>query len=62
MTPDAMPILGKSAAADNLTYATGHGMVGVGLGAVSGKIAADLVAGRKPPLDLKFLSPSRFGA
>jgi D-amino-acid dehydrogenase len=62
MTPDAMPILGKAAAADNLTYATGHGMVGVGLGAVSGKIAADLAAGQPPPFDLRLLAPSRFGA
>ena len=61
MTPDAIPILGKSAAADNLYYATGHGMVGVGLGAVSGKIVADLVAGLQPGFDLRFLAPERFG-
>ena len=62
MTPDAVPIIGKSAAVGNLHFATGHGMVGIGLGAVSGKIVADLVAGQKPQFDLRFVDPKRFGA
>jgi D-amino-acid dehydrogenase len=62
MTPDAMPILGRSATVDNLWYATGHGMVGVGLGAISGRVVADLVVGCKPTFDLRFVEPKRFGA
>ena len=60
-TPDGLPYLGRSSRYDNLTIATGHAMMGVSLGPVTGKIVADLIAGERPPFDLQLLSPERYG-
>ena len=59
-SPDGMPYLGRSAAADNLLVATGHAMMGVSLAPVTGTIAARLLDGENPGFDLQLLSPDRF--
>lgn len=59
-SPDGMPYLGRTAAADNLIVATGHSMMGVSLGPVSGEIVSRLLAGEPPPHDLSLLSPDRY--
>jgi len=41
--------------------ATGHCMLGLSLGPVTGKLVAELAGGRAPSLDLTPLSPVRFG-
>lgn len=51
MTPDGPPIIGFGRHA-NLLYNTGHGHMGWTMAPGSGKVAADLVAGRKPELSL----------
>ena len=40
--------------------ATGHGQLGVTLGATTGMLIADLVAGREPAIDLTPYSAARF--
>jgi D-amino-acid dehydrogenase len=60
-TPDGLPLLGRPRALDNLVVATGHAMLGVSLGPVTGKLVARLVAGERPQLDLAALDPDRFG-
>jgi D-amino-acid dehydrogenase len=40
--------------------ATGHAMIGISLGPVTGRIVADLVEGRALGVDVSALSPSRF--
>jgi D-amino-acid dehydrogenase len=50
--PDSLPVLGRSVAHDDVYFAFGHQHLGLTLGAVSGRIIADLVAGRDPGLDL----------
>ena len=50
--PDSLPVLGRSARHDDVYFAFGHQHLGLTLGAVSGRIIADLVAGRDPGLDL----------
>ena len=50
--PDSLPVLGRSARQDGVYFAFGHQHLGLTLGAVSGRIIADLVAGREPGLDL----------
>jgi D-amino-acid dehydrogenase len=50
--PDSLPVLGRSARHDDVYFAFGHQHLGLTLGAVSGHIIADLVAGRDPGLDL----------
>ena len=57
VTPDGLPYVGRSAAARNLVVATGHAMMGVSLGPVTGKLVADTFQG-SPNLEL--LSPDRY--
>ena len=57
VTPDGLPYVGRSAAARNLVVATGHAMMGVSLGPVTGKLVADTLQG-SPNLEL--LSPDRY--
>jgi D-amino-acid dehydrogenase len=59
-TPDGLPLLGRTAGCANLLVATGHAMVGMSLGPVTGKLVAQLAAGQPPELDLSLLAPDRF--
>ncbi|NUB14704.1 FAD-dependent oxidoreductase, partial [Azospirillum brasilense] len=58
--PDGLPVLGRSRASERVVYAFGHQHVGLTLGGLSGMVVADLLAGRKPPLDLTAVDPRRF--
>jgi D-amino-acid dehydrogenase len=60
LTADTLPIVGRSSAVQNLLLATGHGMIGVSMGAITGHLIAKLVAGDPPGYDLSLLSPDRF--
>jgi D-amino-acid dehydrogenase len=51
MTPDGNPILGPTRIA-NLFLNTGHGSMGWTMSCGSGRLTADLVAGRQPDIDL----------
>jgi D-amino-acid dehydrogenase len=59
-TPDGLPLLGRPARWANVILATGHAMVGVSLGPITGKLVAQLVAGSAPEVDLALLDPDRF--
>ncbi|MBI5768707.1 MAG: FAD-dependent oxidoreductase [Verrucomicrobia bacterium] len=61
-SPDGLPYLGRFARFDNLTAATGHAMMGLSLAPITGRIVAQLLSGESPSIDLKLLSPDRFGA
>lgn len=61
-SPDGLPYLGRLKRYPGILVAAGHAMMGMSLGPVSGKILADLVAGRNPGHDLSLLSPERFGS
>lgn len=58
-TPDSVPILGATAY-DNLLLNTGHGTLGWTMACGSGRVIADLVAGRTPEIDMEGLSLERF--
>jgi D-amino-acid dehydrogenase len=60
-TPDGLPFIGRPRALDNVVVATGHAMIGVSLGPVTGKLVAELVTGPPPMLDVTPLDPDRFG-
>lgn len=60
VTPDGLPILGRSAAFDNLILATGHAMIGVSLGPVTGSLVARIACGEPSDIDLTVLKPERF--
>ena len=56
-TPDGLPYVGRTARAQNLVVATGHAMMGVSLGPVTGRLVAGVLAGEKSH---KLLSPDRY--
>ncbi len=61
-SPDGLPYLGRTARFSNLTVATGHAMMGLSLGPVSGEMVARIVDGEGmgAGADLRLLSPDRF--
>jgi D-amino-acid dehydrogenase len=58
--PDGVPVLGRSRASERVIYAFGHQHLGLTLAGVSGRIVADLIARRTPPLDLAPYAATRF--
>ena len=59
-TPDGLPLVGRSPLHDNLIVASGHCMLGLGEGPVTGRLVAQLAAGEAPELDLEPLRLDRF--
>jgi D-amino-acid dehydrogenase len=59
-TPDGLPVIGAHPRAPRLLAATGHGMLGVTLAPLTGRLIAGLVAGRADHPALARLSPERF--
>ncbi|MBS37206.1 MAG: hypothetical protein CMO26_14935 [Thiotrichales bacterium] len=60
MTPDTVPVISPSPGVKGLYYAFGHGHLGLTMGAVTGKLIAELVAGREPSIDLSSYRVDRF--
>ncbi len=58
--PDSLPAIGPAAADARVTYAFGHGHLGLTQAAATARLVADIVAGRPPPLDLRPFSAQRF--
>lgn len=61
VSPDGLPLLGRAPRLKNLIVAAGHAMIGVTLAPATGLLVAELLAGRKPSVDLAALAPARFG-
>ncbi len=59
-SPDGMPYLGRTAKFSNLTIATGHAMMGLSLGPITGRLVSEILSGEKPSLDLTLLNPDRY--
>ena len=62
-TPDGMPYIGPLPNTDNAIVATGHSMLGLSLGPVTGQIIARQlgVMDDGPALEVGLLAPQRFG-
>jgi glycine oxidase len=60
-SPDALPIIGRSALLPGLVYATGHYRNGVLLAPLTGDLVASIVAGDESDAALAVVSPRRFG-
>jgi D-amino-acid dehydrogenase len=58
---DGLPYIGRIKKYDNLVVATGHGMLGLSLGAGTGKLVSELVGGQQTSIDLRPFSVERFG-
>jgi D-amino-acid dehydrogenase len=59
-SPDGLPYLGRTAKFSNLIIATGHAMMGLSLGPISGQLVSEIVSGEKPSFDLTLLNPDRY--
>ncbi len=57
--PDGMPYLGRTRAKRNLVVATGHSMMGLSLGPVTGELVAQLVCGEPTSVALREVDPDR---
>jgi D-amino-acid dehydrogenase len=59
-SPDGLPYVGRTAKFDNLSIATGHSMMGLSLGPITGKLMAQVLSGEKTESDISMLSPDRY--
>jgi D-amino-acid dehydrogenase len=55
-----MPYLGRTRAYENLCIATGHAMMGLSLGPITGQLLAAILSGEPPSLDLTLIDPDRY--
>jgi D-amino-acid dehydrogenase len=58
-TPDGLPCIGPGNCPD-VIHAYGHGHIGLSTGPLTGALVADVIAGRKPRIDIAPFSPGRF--
>lgn len=58
--PDTKPVIDRSPRLANVIMAFGHGQLGLTLGATTGRLVADLAAGRTPAQNLSPFSARRF--
>lgn len=59
-SPDGLPYIGRAKQYDNLCIATGHAMMGLSLGPITGKLCSEIVSDEKPEIDIAQLDPNRF--
>jgi D-amino-acid dehydrogenase len=62
LSPDGLPLIGRSAAYENLIVAGGHCMLGLSLGPATGHLVAQIASGAQPDIDLRPFAPDRFAA
>lgn len=60
VSPDGVPYLGPVPKLKNLLVASGHAMMGLSLGPVSGRLVADLLAGDAPFRPIEAMGADRF--
>lgn len=58
--PDSLPAIGYAGTSKNVLYAFGHGHLGLTQSAATGRLIADLVAGKEPSIPIEPFSPQRF--
>jgi D-amino-acid dehydrogenase len=58
-SPDGLPYVGRFGGWSNLSAATGHAMMGVSLGPITGKLMATMLSDQTPEITIDSLSPDR---
>jgi D-amino-acid dehydrogenase len=58
--PDSKPAIGRSPRHKNAWFAFGHDHLGLTFGSITGKLIAELLAGKPPSVDLEPFRPDRF--
>ncbi|MCR8547530.1 FAD-dependent oxidoreductase [Salipiger sp. P9] len=59
-TPDSLPVICRAPGRDKTYFAFGHGHLGLTMGGITGRLIADLAAGRTPPIDMAPFDIARF--
>ena len=59
-SPDGLPYVGRTAKFSNLTIATGHAMMGLSLGPITGQLVASILANEPTSIPIALLSPDRY--
>ena len=59
-SPDGMPYIGKTKKFDNLIVATGHAMLGISLGPITGQLVCEIAQENTPHLDDTLLAVERY--
>ena len=59
-SPDGLPYIGRVSHLKNVTIATGHGMMGLSLGAATGQLVSEIVAHQPLSMNIVSLNPLRF--
>jgi D-amino-acid dehydrogenase len=60
VSADGMPYIGFAKKTNNLLIATGHAMLGLSLGAGTGKLVAELAGGKPPSVAMEMFDPRRY--
>jgi D-amino-acid dehydrogenase len=60
LTPDGLPVIGRVPRAPRVILATGHCMLGLSLGPVTGRLVTELASGATSSIDLAPLAVRRF--
>jgi D-amino-acid dehydrogenase len=59
-SPDGLPYVGRAGRFENLCFATGHAMMGLSLGPITGKLTAEILSGEAPSIGIELLCPDRY--
>jgi len=59
VSPDGMPYIGRCSTTENLTFATGHAMMGWSLGPATGKLVAEVIDNKKTSMGIAPFAPAR---
>lgn len=59
-SPDGLPYLGRTRAAENLVVATGHAMMGLSLAPITGELVGQIIDREPPRFDLGLLDVDRY--
>ena len=59
--PDGLPVLGVAPRYANAFFAFGNSHFGMSAGPVMGKIVAEMVARKRPSIEIAPFAPARFG-
>ena len=57
---DGLPVIGPASRCTDIIHAFGHGHIGLAAGPLTGRLVADLLAGRPPVIDPAPYRPARF--
>jgi D-amino-acid dehydrogenase len=59
-SPDGLPYVGRFGRYKNLTAATGHAMMGLSLGPITGQLVSEILSDEKSSIEIGMLNPDRY--